>query len=248
RSPAGWTGPPRTSCWRSSTSALRRAGHSSAPVRCSRSIGGGCGAGRPAATSASSMTAARAVTRRPQYGAFWLLTTSVCRRRGVAAHSTGRALPLRCTFLHEGLRAFGHVVRADGLRQHPHALEIGVADRVPPYVGGDLRDLEVTRAHQRELPCPSPRLLLELVVGYHGVDPAHGQRVARGIPPAEERDLLGALLAHGHGQHVRSSQNRRAADSRTGLTEPSALGGDRDVARDHELVAAAGRRSVDRGD
>ena len=92
------------------------------------------------------------------------------------------------------------------------------------------------------------RLLLEALERHDRVDEAHVERLLRVVLPAEEPDLLGALLADLAGEQARAEAAVERADLRAGLAEARVVGRDRQVAHDVQHVAAADRVARDHRD
>src|SRR5512140_625675 len=133
---------------------------------------------------------------------------------------------MRWPLLHERRRTLDHVIGADRLNQHAESAVVVVPALVPPDVGADLGDLEVTRAHLQQFVRPASDFGFELVRRDDCVDPAHLQRLEGLVATAQERHFLGTLLADVHREEIRAAEHRRAADAHAGLSERRVVRGD----------------------
>src|SRR5206468_4698097 len=97
------------------------------------------------------------------------------------------------------------------------------------------------RRLREELPGPGDCGRLELVDGYHGVHQTPRERRLRVVLPAEEPDLLRALLADLSCEQADPVPAVERTDPRSRLPEPRVLARARQVAAQVQHVTAADR-------
>src|SRR2546430_8012900 len=104
------------------------------------------------------------------------------------------------------------------------------------------------RRQDEHLLTPAQRLLFEALERDDGVDEAHLQSLARGVPAAQKPDLLRLLGPHEARQQAGAEAAVEGAHARADLTEARVVGGDREVAPQVQDVAAADRIAGDHRD
>src|SRR5436305_13270 len=152
---------------------------------------------------------------------------------------------VRCSLVLEGLTALGRLLAAveEQVGVVGELLDPGVTILMRVEAGLDQAQGE--GGEGEHLAAAGNRLRLEPVERHHLVDQAHLARLLGVVLAAEQPELLRLLGADEVAQQRGAEAAIPGADPRSGLAEPSIVGGDRHVAADVQDVAAADRVAGD---